>query len=66
MLLFKLSSRNFIRTVFVGASFITALFLADKTFFYDWIANRLGPEAFKLALQFLLITVLGGALSAFV
>ncbi|MBB4229328.1 hypothetical protein [Rhizobium mongolense] len=64
-MLFKISSRNIILTIFVMALSLTAVFLSDKTAFGGKIASFLGPEPFKLTLQFLLITVLGGALSAF-
>ncbi|MGO7915680.1 hypothetical protein [Rhizobium ruizarguesonis] len=62
-MLFKFSPRNIPPTVFAIALSLAIIFVFNKSLFSGKIETFLGPEPFKLTLQFLLISVVGGALS---
>ncbi|TBG58351.1 hypothetical protein ELG71_08290 [Rhizobium leguminosarum] len=64
-MLFKFSSRNILLTVVAIALSLAIIFVFNKSLFCGKIETFLGPEPFKLTLQFLLISVVGGALSTF-
>ncbi|WP_105435814.1 hypothetical protein [Neorhizobium tomejilense] len=63
-MLVKFSSRNTIFAVVIVALSLSVILLADNSVFGQRISKFLGTEPFKLTLQFLLVTVLGGALFA--